>query len=281
VTIAAHGAEIASVRDASGHEWMWPAVHPWMRSAPVLFPVIGASAGGAVRWRSERFEMPMHGFAPEAEFALVRDEPGACAFVLAASADTRRHYPFDFELRVSFELAGATLRQSIEVHNPAADALPVQVGLHPGFRVPGSGPSIVLFERAEAEQVRRLRGGYVAERAATPIDGWVLRIEPDTFDGGGFLIERVNSTWVWHGRAQQRGVRIAFAGFQQLALWSKLSADFLCVEPWMGMPDQPEGQGSLADRAGIVFVAGGSTLTRDCLFTFGEKAPIDNTSHIV
>ena len=96
-TIALCGAEPLSWRVA-GRELIWhgdPA--HWPQRAPILFPVIGASAGGAVRVEGRSYPMPRHGFARDLPFGLVerrpdrarlrlRATPARCGIIPSASA---------------------------------------------------------------------------------------------------------------------------------------------------------------------------------------------------
>ena len=99
-TIALCGAEPLSWRVA-GRELIWhgdPA--HWPQRAPILFPVIGASAGGAVRVEGRSYPMPRHGFARDLPFGLVERRPDRARLRLRATSGTLRHYPFRFELEV-------------------------------------------------------------------------------------------------------------------------------------------------------------------------------------
>ena len=69
--IALAGAEPVSWR-VGGRELIWSGdPQHWARHAPILFPVVGASAGGAVRIAGQTYPMPQHGFARDSRFALV------------------------------------------------------------------------------------------------------------------------------------------------------------------------------------------------------------------
>ena len=47
--ISVQGAELQSLRDASGEEWLWQAGPAWPRHAPVLFPIVGRLPGDTLR----------------------------------------------------------------------------------------------------------------------------------------------------------------------------------------------------------------------------------------
>ena len=54
-------------------------------------------------------------------------------------------------------------------------------------------------------------------------------------------------------------LEIAWQGFEQLGLWMKPGADFLCIEPWAGHADIAGYDVDLWSKPGIVMVAAGET----------------------
>ncbi len=274
VTVAARGAELVSVRDHQGHQWIWPAGPLWRQSAPLLFPVIGASAGGALRWGGKAYPVPIHGFAAQAEFEGLATGEAECAFRLTASAATRAVFPFDFVLSVAFAVAGRRLTQTVSVSNPSADALPVQIGLHPGFVLPaGDALPVAVLETDEAPEVDRLRAGYRCERVPNPAVGGAIDVSPAVFADGGILFRDVTSRSVWYGRRGAPGVAVSFGGFPDLALWTKPPCPYLCIEPWQGLPDREDFTGALTDKGHIAIIASGETLARRCTMDFGVPQP--------
>ncbi len=69
--LALAGAEPVSWR-VGGTEYLWSGdpAH-WNRHAPWLFPVVGASAGGAVTVAGTSYPMAQHGFARDSRFTVV------------------------------------------------------------------------------------------------------------------------------------------------------------------------------------------------------------------
>ena len=99
--IALVGAEPLSWR-VGGRELIWSGdPQHWGRHAPILFPVVGASAGGVVRIASKTYPMPQHGFARDSLFSLVEQTGDAAHLRLAASEATAAHFPFRFVLDVT------------------------------------------------------------------------------------------------------------------------------------------------------------------------------------
>jgi glucose-6-phosphate 1-epimerase len=81
-----------------------------------------------------RGSLPKHGFARTLPWALVATEPHPC-FELCSSADTRQLWPFDFAMRLSFEMSANSLRMLWSVRNTGVDAFSFTGALHTYLRV--------------------------------------------------------------------------------------------------------------------------------------------------
>lgn len=106
LTVDTHGAEAVSVvNKATGAEMLWcgdPAV--WGRHAPILFPYTGKLTGGKMIAKGQRVcrrparLCPRCGAHPGGQD---RDKPDPG---LQANEETRAKWPYEFELRSTFEL---------------------------------------------------------------------------------------------------------------------------------------------------------------------------------
>ena len=75
--IATKGAELVSLKDSAGAEWLWqadPAV--WGRHAPILFPIVGRATNDAIRYRGVAYPIGQHGFARDSAFAVIEQTGG-------------------------------------------------------------------------------------------------------------------------------------------------------------------------------------------------------------
>jgi glucose-6-phosphate 1-epimerase len=81
-----------------------------------------------------RGDLPKHGFARTLPWRLVAREPHPC-FELCSSASTRAIWPFDFVMRLTFEMSDIGLRMVWSVHNTGLDALSFTGALHTYLRV--------------------------------------------------------------------------------------------------------------------------------------------------
>ncbi|TGV73656.1 aldose 1-epimerase family protein, partial [Mesorhizobium sp. M2D.F.Ca.ET.145.01.1.1] len=91
-TIVADGAELVSLRDARGFEFLWQAGPAWRRHSPVLFPIVGRLKGDQLRHRGQTYPMTQHGFARDKPFVWAERGPRSCTLVLTDDAETRTHY---------------------------------------------------------------------------------------------------------------------------------------------------------------------------------------------
>ena len=99
------GAELNSYSSPTGKEYIWnsdPAY--WLRSSPLLFPTIGNVRNGETVIKDHIYPMPKHGFCKESEFEVTEQTENSVTFLLKANEETQKHYPYDFELRLSYHL---------------------------------------------------------------------------------------------------------------------------------------------------------------------------------
>lgn len=72
VTIAERGAEMQSIRDAQGHEYLWQADPKyWAKHSPTLFPIVCGLWNDTYHLDGKEYHMLRHGFASKSDFTLV------------------------------------------------------------------------------------------------------------------------------------------------------------------------------------------------------------------
>ena len=81
-------------------------------------------------------QLPQHGFARDLQwkYSFNENEKFLCLF-LNSSKQTKKFYPFDFELRIEVNLKINCLEFEIAIHNKTDFAMPINFGLHPYFNV--------------------------------------------------------------------------------------------------------------------------------------------------
>src|SRR6187402_1462510 len=131
VTVSPLGAEVQTITDERGRDWLWDGdARWWTGRAPILFPTVGVCAGGVARFGGRDYPMPKHGFARHATFEIAEKNERSVNFRMEDSAETRKAYPFAFRLDVTHRLDGATLELIATATNRGDTSMPVGFGFH-------------------------------------------------------------------------------------------------------------------------------------------------------
>lgn len=147
---AIDGAEIETL-------WREPDFGPGSRASrsgiPLLFPFPGRLAGDSFRFDGRTFTVtgapvnggnPIHGFVLDRPWRIAERSADRVAATFRASVDEPAllaQWPADFQITISYEVAGSSLRSVVLIENPGSSPLPFGFGTHPYFRLPLGGPS--------------------------------------------------------------------------------------------------------------------------------------------
>lgn len=253
------GAELSHLRDADGRELMTDADPAyWTGRAPILFPHVGALAGGGWTVDGVRYPSEKHGFARKRRFEVIEQARDAATFRLTDDAETRARYPFAFALDVRHSVAGTTLTTEVAVENRDHRDLPASIGFHPAFAWPlpygrPRGEHRIVFEADEPAKLACIvEGGLIGpDDRDSPLDGRTLHLADALFETDALVWRRIASQSVIYGAADGPQLRIDFPDTPMLGIWTRPGAAFVCVEPWHGIAD-PEGfDGDIWAKPGI------------------------------
>lgn len=272
-TVKAHGAELCSLMDAGGIEFVWQAGPQWPRHAPLLFPIVGRLANDELRHRGKTYRMTQHGFARDSRFVWTERGEGRCTLVLEDSEATRALYPFAFRLTAAYAIDDSGLDLTFTIANTGKETLPASLGGHPAFNWPlqaghAKESYALTFANAESAPVRRLDGGLL--RAATepsPVKNRALPLSESLFVDDAIIFDRIESNSVHYaagqGAATGPWLKMSWRGFRELGIWSKPSgAPFLCIEPWRGHASPTGFDGEFTEKPGLMHIAPGA---QECL----------------
>jgi len=259
------GAELSSLTDEAGREWMTDADPAyWTGRAPLLFPIVGALNGGRYRLDGRDYAMAQHGFARKRRFALVERAADLVRFELRDDAETRAIYPFAFLLEAAFRVKDGALHIECAVTNRDAATMPASFGYHPAFAWPlpgeaGKAGHVVKFAADEPDALAALDGGLIApaERASPLRDGRVLTLADALFDADALIWMTPRSRAVRYEGPGGTALHVGFPDARQLGIWTKPGAHFVCIEPWWGHADPVGFERDLREKPGILSFAPG------------------------
>jgi len=265
-TISSLGAELVSLRDSNGFDYLWNGDPAWWPShAPILFPIVGEVRGSALKVDGKLYPIGRHGFARRSTFEIVKAERTRCSFQLCANDHTRAQYPFEFALNVDYEVVGCQLHLRAEVTNRGEDVMPVSLGFHPAFRwplVPGVPKEAyaISFEKPEDKPIRRLANALLAADAIpSPVHDKKLGLTDALFINDALIFDRLKSRRVTYRASTGPSIEVQFDSMPHLGIWSKPGAGFVCIEPWQGFASPEDFDGELKDKPGMALVPPATT----------------------
>lgn len=261
ISVNTHGAELCSLKDVHGNELLWQADEKfWPRHAPVLFPIVGRLNNDELKHNGKTYTMKQHGIARDREYENIENGSSVLSFRLRSDSASLQQYPFKFELVISYALIANRLMIVYTVRNHHDNDLPFSIGGHPAFNLPlitTENPEDyqIEFEQPESQEIYQLEDGLIAPALRpSPLNGTQLNLSPGLFDNDALIFPELNSSKVFYGNDNGKGLTVSFAGFPDLGIWSKPNAPFVCIEPWAGHSSPLEYDGEFKDKPGILIL---------------------------
>lgn len=263
VTVKETGAELCSIKSLKSHnEYVWQGTPDvWAAHAPNLFPVIGCLKGDAFVYKGQEYECPKHGFfRKNDDVSLVEKSKDSLTFGLKYSIESLKIYPFKFELRIKFTLDGNNLHIEHEVINHGEDLMLFSLGGHPAFACPLNAHEeysdyYLEFEKEEIADTWQVQKDGLIGKETLPIfnNTSILNLHPNLFDNDALVFKNLNSSKVsLKSRKSQQVLSMEFKDFPYLGIWAKPNADFVCIEPWLGIADSVDADRNFEYKEGLV-----------------------------
>ncbi|WP_407267903.1 aldose epimerase [Radiobacillus sp. PE A8.2] len=197
---------------------------------PVLFPVCGQLTDQRYHWKGHTYFMPIHGLALNRLWRVVEAEcDDAAAWItlsFSSDSETKKAYPFDFELLFTYTLCKdkLTIKQVYRNHSP--EPMPFYAGFHPYFKTEKKSFSVnsdaTMYLDYNDLKMKKFTGSVNmtgVKKAFVLPDGGNKSIITNLFSSQGILIETSSAFKYW-------------------VLWTQPNDDFVCVEPWMADRDE-------------------------------------------
>ena len=287
LTADTHGAELLSVKRGA-REYLWsgdPAF--WGRRAPILFPFVGQVRGGYYRHKGIRYPMGQHGFARDQEFALDDITGNSLCFVLRDNEQTRKVYPFSFELSVTYTLRDETVEVEWKVQNPGKEILYFSIGAHPAFVCPFHDPqsrgAYALEIRKDSRPLDRIlirpivSGGNVADEVKEiPLNQGRITPTPKLFDGDALILEGRQADEISLVNPDGETYLTVTFDTPLVGIWSPVgkNAPFICIEPWCGRTDSVHFDKELSEREYGNALEPGGEFVRTYTMRFRQASPV-------
>lgn len=279
VSVSDWGAELCSIYDKeAGREVVWTAQPEfWNRHAPVLFPFVGKVTGGFYTYEGRKYPMGQHGFARDREFLFIEQSQTSIHHRLVSDEESRKVYPFDFQLEIVHKLEGNCVTVEWKVINSGEKTLYFSIGGHPGFCVDENKGSRLVFEgRKTLTRVAidpRTEGVDVEHPETISLDQGVYQVETHTFDRDALIFDNGQIKQVSLEKADgTRLVTLRCPDALSVGIWSPVGkqAPFICLEPWIGRCDNSGFTGELKDKFDVQSLEAGKSFRTSYDLLIGE-----------
>ena len=248
------GAELTSIK-YKDYEYLWQADSKfWGRHAPVLFPIVGRLKNDECTIKGQTYNMSQHGFARDMEFEVFAQTANSITFMLTNNEETMKKYPYEFELYIKYEIVENKVLVKYTVVNAGNDNMFFSIGAHPGFNIEGEfNDCTIEFDNNETQNKVFVDKGLIKFTDEIRLENTnTLKLKNDSFAEDAIIFKDLESSTVTLSSKGDRKVKMNIAGFPYLGIWSKENAPFVCIEPWFGIADTEEHDGTFRKKKGII-----------------------------
>ncbi len=278
VQIEEKGAELYSIQDQSGHEYLWQGDSKyWSDRAPNLFPYIARLTEGKYTLNGKTYDMEIHGFAKNTVFDAEQISESEIVFRIRDTEETRRRYPYAFSFSITYALDGNQLLLTYDVQNNNETTMYFGVGAHPGFCVPmeaGLDFTDYYLEFHEATDVKRV--GFSEDCFINGDDkpfvmegGIKLPLHHDMFDDDAIVLVDMAKTVTLKSDKGSKAIRVEYPNMDYLGLWHrpKTDAPYICIEPWSSLPSRKNVIEDLATQPSLLSLEPGKEYRNQIVIT--------------
>ena len=260
-TIREKSAELISLkRKDTNQEYMWNADPEfWGWTSPILFPVVGNFRDNQFRYEGKTYSMVQHGFARHRNFQLDSLTDTEIWMSLEDDEETYAQYPFRFRLMLGYKLDGASIKVMWKVENKEDKTMHFSIGGHPALLCPigkeANRTECYLGFETEKDSLEYLMvdiptARIAEERHTLNLEDGMKKITKGMFDFDALIFDNYQVKTAYLAGADKKPYIKMHTETPLIAFWSpKENAPFICFEPWCGMADSVNFEGTLEERA--------------------------------
>lgn len=263
VEISTYAAEMQSIK-ANGKEYLWNGDPKfWGRRAPALFPICGSLKDNKYKYNDEFYSLNQHGFAKVSEFEVINATDTSAEFSLCANEETLKNYPFDFDLRIKYTLDGGTIKIDYIINNNDSKEMYFSIGSHEGYMCEEGFTDYTLeFEKNEDLISCDVDGSLICDRKVNIGENVKeLKLTNELFDIDSLIFLDLKSNSI-KLKNDKKCLRVDFAGFDTLLIWTVKNSNYVCIEPWCGLPDFVYSDYDFTKKPRIIKLAAKATTTK-------------------
>lgn len=266
------GAQFNSLKKGDT-EYLWQG-NPeyWAGQAPVCFPISGVLIDGKAKAFGKPCSMKRHGVARINPFEVFEKHKNSVTFIQKSSEQTRKQYPFDYELKIKYTIVGNTVTNEYIVTNTGSDKMPFVIGGHPAFNCPLDKDESfedykVVFDKPITKPCLRPdhESGLVdVKKTYDVMNGSdTLNMKHRLFEENDALIfENCCAKCATLIGKNGKGIKVEFQDMNNLLIWSAVgNAPFVALEPWTGISNCSDEDDVLENKRGMTVLEPDETVS--------------------
>ena len=275
IVVAEMGAELQSIKDAEGREYLWQGdPNFWPRRSPILFPLVCSVENDKYRVEGKEYHLPRHGFARDMEFALISQTDDKVTMALHESEETLKNYPFRFNLAITYRIEGNKLHVIWHVENTDTKELHFQIGGHPAFNMPGGKTEgLIKLDNEEPMDVLKSYADGSHDMVEIPLeaDMGILELNNEFWRSDSVKIHKCQTHRALLLDANGEPAVTVDYKTPVCAFWSPYDkhAPFVCIEPWYGIGDPRGYNGEFKDKPLMNHLLPGASFMSKYTITIG------------
>lgn len=266
LSVSAQGAEMQSLcKDGAEYLWQGDPKY-WADRAINLFPVTGRLFGQKYTLNGKTYDMPMHGFAKNSAFTLIKQSQNCLSYRLTHNEHTLSHYPYQFELLINYTLTDNTVKVAYQVTNQSPQTMYFALGGHPGFNVPldkgAFDDYIISFSALDNPMLVGFEGGLVnGQYTPYNLTDNQIPLSHNLFKGRPLFLKGTGHSATLYSPLSARRVTVDYADMDILGLWHLDSSDapYVCIEPWTALPGRAGTTEELSTKRDMTVLDTGKT----------------------
>lgn len=253
--ISTIGAELRSIKAKNGTEYVWQGnPEHWEGQAPLMFPVCVKFKDQKYTYKGKEYYMPDMGLAKLTTFKAVDILGEKVVFEMRSNESTLNHYPFEFVLRVIYELKGKKLIHRFELHNEGDERMFFALGGHPGFRFPFNPKremNQLVFDKTYFLRRTVIKGGLVQKEEMDWLENErTLTLGDERIPDAGMFVKDMPSRKIGVGvvGAKKAFIEVDLEDFPNCNIWTPPGKPYVCIEPMLGHHDLQDSPVDIAKK---------------------------------
>ncbi len=216
----------------------------WGRHSPILFPIVGRLKDSETYIEDKLYNMSQHGFARDMEFEVIDETNSSIIYKLQSNEESKKFYPYEFELLIKYTLEENKLNVKWEVKNIDSRDIYFSIGAHPAFNISSReelSNYYIEFKCKDNVNQISLEGPYYNEiKSISNLE--TLELNPKSFEKDAIIFTNIDELSI-KNKKEDNYIKVSFEDFPLVGIWSpyykdeNLTAPFICVEPWHGLAD--------------------------------------------